>query len=33
MEYPNESQRWLGEDSAQFWEKAYRDTPEGKNAS
>ncbi|KAF3387327.1 15-hydroxyprostaglandin dehydrogenase [NAD] [Penicillium rolfsii] len=22
-DYPNESQRWLGEDSASFWEEAY----------
>ncbi|BCS28225.1 15-hydroxyprostaglandin dehydrogenase (NAD(+)) [Aspergillus puulaauensis] len=24
-EYPNESQRWLGEESASFWEEAYKD--------
>lgn len=23
-DYPNESQRWLGEDSASFWEEAYK---------
>lgn len=26
-EYPNESQRWLGEDSTAFWEEAYREVP------
>jgi 15-hydroxyprostaglandin dehydrogenase (NAD) len=24
-DYPNESQRWLGEDSAAFWEEAYKE--------
>ncbi|KAJ5200039.1 hypothetical protein N7491_009160 [Penicillium cf. griseofulvum] len=24
--YPNESQRWLGEESASFWEEAYKTT-------
>ncbi|KAJ6008913.1 hypothetical protein N7499_001038 [Penicillium canescens] len=24
-DYPNESQRWLGEDSASFWEEAYKE--------
>ena len=30
-EYPNESQRWLGENSAAFWEEAYKNPPEPKN--
>lgn len=30
-DYPNESQRWLGEESAKFWEDAYKAVPEGKN--
>ncbi|KAH6995431.1 hypothetical protein EDB80DRAFT_755462 [Ilyonectria destructans] len=30
-EYANESQRWLGEDSAAFWEEAYAVAPPAKN--
>ena len=26
-DYPNESQRWLGEDSKSFWEEAYQTIP------